>query len=79
METKYCSNCGAEIDSKAEICPKCEVRQTSLTGKSKIVAGLLGIFLRGLGVHKFYLGEIGWGIVYLIFYQVSRFQGLLSV
>lgn len=25
-ETKYCSNCGAEIDAKAEICPECGVR-----------------------------------------------------
>lgn len=24
-ETKFCSNCGAEIDKKAEICPKCGV------------------------------------------------------
>jgi len=35
--------------------------------KSKVVAGLLGIFLGGFGIHKFYLGRIGWGIVYLIF------------
>ena len=27
-ETKYCSNCGAEIDIKAEICPKCGVRES---------------------------------------------------
>ena len=65
--TKYCRDCGAEINVKAEICPKCGVRQTSSTGKSKIAAGLFGIFLGGLGIHKFYLGEIGWGIVYLIF------------
>lgn len=25
-ETKYCSNCGAEIDIRAEICPECGVR-----------------------------------------------------
>lgn len=35
--------------------------------KSKVVAGLLGIFLGGLGIHKFYMGKIGMGIVYLIF------------
>ena len=35
--------------------------------KNKLVAGLLGIFLRGLGIHKFYLGQIGWGIAYLVF------------
>lgn len=35
--------------------------------KSKVVAGLFGIFLGGLGIHKFYLGRMGWGIVYLLF------------
>ena len=35
--------------------------------KNKLVAGLLGIFLGGLGIHKFYLGQIGWGIAYLVF------------
>lgn len=35
--------------------------------KSKMAAGLLGIFLGGIGVHKFYLGQIGMGIVYLLF------------
>lgn len=35
--------------------------------KSKIVAGILGIFLGGIGVHKFYMGKIGMGILYLLF------------
>lgn len=35
--------------------------------KNKMVAGLLGLFLGGIGVHKFYLGKIGSGILYLCF------------
>ena len=35
--------------------------------KSKIAAGILGIFLGGIGAHKFYLGKIGMGILYLVF------------
>ena len=35
--------------------------------KSKIVAGILGILLGGLGVHKFYMGNILAGVVYLVF------------
>lgn len=35
--------------------------------KSKIAAGVLGILLGGLGIHKFYLGKVGQGIVYLLF------------
>ncbi len=33
--------------------------------KNRIAAGLFGILLGGLGIHKFYLGKIGWGILYL--------------
>lgn len=36
--------------------------------KSKYVAGLLGILLGGLGIHKFYLGSWGWGLVYLLLF-----------
>ena len=35
-------------------------------GKSKVAAGLLALFLGGLGIHKFYLGYVGAGIVHLI-------------
>ena len=35
--------------------------------KDKNVAGILALFLGWLGVHRFYLGQIGRGIVYLIF------------
>lgn len=35
--------------------------------KSKVAAGLLGIFFGGIGIHKFYLGKIGMGILYLCF------------
>jgi TM2 domain-containing membrane protein YozV len=32
-----------------------------------VAAGLFGIFLGGFGVHKFYLGRVGMGILYLLF------------
>jgi len=38
------------------------------SGKSKLAAFLFAFFLGGLGIHKFYLGRIGWGIVYLVFF-----------
>jgi TM2 domain-containing membrane protein YozV len=67
---KFCSNCGAKIDKKAEICPKCGVRQALIKKpgeKERLTAGLFAILLGGLGVHKFYLGKTGLGILYLIF------------
>ena len=35
--------------------------------KNKIVAALLAFFLGGFGIHKFYLGQIFKGFIYLIF------------
>ncbi|WP_345147635.1 TM2 domain-containing protein [Arthrobacter ginkgonis] len=34
--------------------------------KSKLVAGLLGIFLGGLGIHRFYLGYTTIGVIQLL-------------
>jgi hypothetical protein len=35
--------------------------------KDKTTAGVLGLLLGGFGAHKFYLGQSGAGIVYLLF------------
>ena len=69
---KFCHACGQKIDARAEICPKCGVRQsyhsgTAGHGKSRIAAALLAFFLGGFGVHRFYLGNIGLGFLYLLF------------
>lgn len=36
--------------------------------KNKVLAGILAIVFGGIGVHKFYLGRIGQGILYLLFF-----------
>ena len=80
---KFCLECGETIAANAELCPKCGVRQPfmgmysmdRLSGsflgqgqpRSKIVAGLLAILGGALGLHKFYLGQPTWGIVYILF------------
>ncbi|WP_321419146.1 TM2 domain-containing protein [uncultured Methanomethylovorans sp.] len=71
LDEMFCSSCGQIIKKEAEICPKCGVRQntapSSYRKKDKTTAGILAILLGGIGVHKFYLGEIGLGILYLCF------------
>lgn len=77
---KYCVNCGEVIDAKAEICPKCGVRQPMAyndtdnfqskpvkhTDDRWLITLLLCVFLGELGVHRFYVGKIGTGILMLI-------------
>ena len=75
-DEKFCRDCGAVIKVKAEICPKCGIRQapapsslgpSAPNGKSRIAAALFALLLGGIGVHKFYLGQVGMGILYLVF------------
>lgn len=49
---------------------------TNLNAKSKLAAGLFGIFLGGLGVHNFYLGYTGKAVAQLLLSLLSC--GLLS-
>ncbi len=66
-ETKFCPNCGAEIDKNAEICPKCGVRvmvPTYVEKKSTGIAAVLSFVFVGLG--QIYNGQIGKGILFVI-------------
>lgn len=67
-DEKYCVNCGTLINRQAEICPDCGVPQPG-TGSSadndQVVAGILAILVGGLGVHKFYQGNMRNGVIYL--------------
>jgi len=41
--------------------------------KNKTTAGLLALFLGGLGIHKFYLGFTGSGLVFLLVNTIGFF------
>lgn len=69
---KFCPNCGSELEPNAQFCVKCgvsvapEQQINPLNQKSKIAAGLLGIFLGGFGIHNFYLGYTGKAVGQLV-------------
>lgn len=77
QDEKFCWECGGVIRKAAEICPQCGVRQpgsfgfnlggVSPSGRNRIAAALFAIFLGGFGAHKFYLGQVGKGLLYLLF------------
>jgi TM2 domain-containing membrane protein YozV len=65
----FCSSCGAIIKKEAEICPKCGVRQKVAVDPTKdrsMVAALLLLIFLGSGIHRFYLGKAGTGILMLL-------------
>ena len=69
--SKFCSNCGAEIKEGANVCLNCgKMVESEVTvdpnAKSKMAAGLLGIFLGALGIHNFYLGYTGKAVAQLL-------------
>ena len=41
---------------------------TGTSPRSRVAAALFAFFLGGLGIHKFYLGRTGEGVIYLIFF-----------
>lgn len=70
-----CKECGKEISDRATVCPNCGynnhiVGENLLVSenlrKNKIIAGLLCLFLWGVGAHEFYLGSIKKAILWIL-------------
>lgn len=85
----FCPNCGQQVTPGAAVCLHCGVALTygaapnqgygapAMPGaKSKMAAGLLGIFLGGLGVHNFYLGYTTKAVIQLV---VSLVGGIITL
>jgi ribosomal protein L40E len=75
-EQKFCENCGATIDAKAVICPKCGVplgpykklleQREDASDRSRLVALLFVWFFGVLGIHRFYVNRVWSGILWLL-------------
>ena len=76
---KFCINCGSEMLENDTFCSKCGASQNgqapqsnqvnntdSYQRKSKLAAGLLGIFLGSWGIHNFYLGNTSRGAIQIV-------------
>ena len=72
---KFCQNCGTQIEDTQTFCPGCGAQQNvgaqpgapvNPEAKSKMAAGLLGIFLGAWGIHNFYLGNTSRGVIQIV-------------
>lgn len=78
LERRFCPNCGQPTDVRQVLCTKCGASLATVQaagGKDKIAAGLLGIFLGSLGIHKFYLGMNNEGVTMLL---ITLIGGLVT-
>ena len=76
----YCDRCGVKVNSAT--CNNCgnviegyneELNRNTYNSnyvakrpKSRVAAGILGILVGGLGIHRFYLGYVGIGILQIV-------------
>ncbi|WP_267904187.1 NINE protein [Aurantiacibacter sediminis] len=70
-DMKHCVGCGKKLHISARACPECGASQGAsgqVGEKSRVAAAILALFLGGFGVHKFYLGRVAAGILYLLFF-----------
>ncbi len=73
---QFCPSCGQPTPPNSQVCLNCGVSLAAYEpkgDKSKVAAGLLGIFLGCFGVHNFYLGYTGKAIAQLVITLVSCF------
>ena len=77
-----CANCGANKGDGSKFCPNCGtplLAEEVTPPKSKLVAGLLALFLGTFGIHNFYLGYTTKAIIQLSVSVVFLVLGCCTV
>lgn len=76
--SNYCPTCGAHTQVGQAVCVQCGsalsnqgAAAVNPNAKSKVAAGLLGIFLGSFGIHNFYLGYTKKAVIQLLISVLS--------
>ena len=79
----FCANCGQPLAPNAEVCMSCGVAvkkaNGDLNGQDKIVMILICLFLGGLGIHNFMMGETKKGVFKIIMSFCCGIGGILAL
>lgn len=83
---QFCANCGNALPENADVCLNCGVSTKKpvgngayLNGQDKIVMILICLFLGGLGIHNFMMGESKKGVFKIIMSFVCGIGGILAL
>lgn len=72
----FCANCGGKLNPNSVACLNCGVassfgsvqaqKDSNVSDKDWLVTLLICFFAGGLGIHRFYVGKTGTGILWLL-------------
>ena len=81
--TTFCANCGNPVQPGAEVCMSCgfavKKAGSDLAGKDKLTMILICLFLGGIGIHNFMMGETQKGIVKIVATFCCCLGGILAL
>ena len=83
--SSYCANCGSTVPANADVCMNCGVAikksgsKGDLNGQDKVVMILICLFLGGLGIHNFMMGETKKGVFKIIMSLCCGIGGILAL
>ncbi len=80
----FCANCGQTVNGDADVCMNCGVAIKkaaggNLNGQDKVTMIIVCLFLGGLGIHNFMMGESKKGVFKIIMSFLCGIGGILAL